>query len=88
MIILKLITILFLTLFIWFILRLFIGVFKVVSFLRAGFQGPFAAKQRSHASSANQQSTMVQCATCNLYISDGEAIYRNGMYFCCNEHAK
>ena len=94
MIILKLLLIMLLTLFILAILRLVAGVFKVMSFLRAGFQSPFDAqassrnKHRHDNNSANPQSTMVKCASCDLYILDSEAISRNGIYYCCKEHAR
>lgn len=83
MFILKLVTIIFLTLFIWLVFRLFIGIFKVVSFVRSGMQAPFNKQQAQP-----QQTTMVKCNTCNLYILDTEALSRNGVYFCSPEHVK
>lgn len=81
MIILKLITIIFLTLFIWLVFRIVAGVFKVLLFIRSGMQTPF--KQQPPKS---QQNTMVKCNTCSLYILDSEALSRNGVYFCSAEH--
>lgn len=82
MIILKLITIIFLTLFIWLIMQLVISGFKVFSFFKYGMRNP--QQQRA----PHGQTTMVKCAACHLYVLDSDAIVRNGTPYCSLEHAK
>lgn len=92
MIIPKLLLILLLTMFILLVARVVGVVFKVMSFLRSGFQQPFDTQTRARHNSnyskkTDAQSNMVKCASCDLYILDSDAISRNGMYFCSQEHA-
>ena len=30
---------------------------------------------------------MVSCANCGLYVPISEAVYSNGKYYCCRQHA-
>lgn len=86
MIILKLLTIILLTLFIWLVLQLLISGYKVFSFFKQGVRNAAAGPQtqRGHPG----QTTMVKCAKCNLYVLDTDAVVRKGEYFCCADHAK
>jgi hypothetical protein len=96
MIILKLFTVILLTLFLWLMLQLLIGAFKVFrmfSFIRSGMQQATAQKpnpnqrQQPHQHTVGQN-TMVKCSACHLYVLDSDAITRNGMAFCSPEHAR
>lgn len=82
MIILKLFTVILLTLFIWMLMQLIISGFRVVSFFKYGM------RQANPARPAQPHNTMVKCATCNLYVLDTDAISRNGNYYCSVEHMK
>ena len=95
MIILKLFPVILLTLFLWLMLQLLIGAFKVFrmfSFIRAGMHQSTTQKPRPNQNQPSQhtvgQNTMVKCAACHLYVLDSDAITRNGMPFCSPEHAR
>lgn len=79
MIILKLIIVIFLTLFLWLVLQLGISAFRLFSFFKGARNGNQQNEQQP-------QNTMVKCATCNLYVIRRDAISRNGRYFCSVEH--
>lgn len=85
MIILKLFTIILLTLILWVIFRVVFGVFKIVAFFKSSLQSQMA---QPSAAAHHSQNTMVKCASCELYVLDHDAIMRNGLYFCSQEHAK
>ena len=35
----------------------------------------------------DKQEKMVSCANCGLYVPISEAVYSNGKYYCCRQHA-
>lgn len=84
MIILKLITVILLTLFLWMVLQLLISAVRVFSFFKQGIRQAQGATQRP----AQGQNTMVKCSKCELYVLDHEAIIRGGNYYCSLDHAK
>ncbi len=85
MIILKLAFVFFVMLFLWLILRLFLGIFRIFHLIRSGGGQRYASQQASQQSGQN---TMVKCVSCGLYVLESGAIYRNGDYFCSAEHAR
>jgi hypothetical protein len=90
MLLLKLLTILLLTLILWVILRVFLGAFKIARLIRTGFSSAQATQFRSAAQSnaAGGQNTMVKCAHCELYVLENEAIRQAGYFYCSREHAR
>ena len=45
----------------------------------------FIRKPNKSSTPKPQEETMVECAKCQTFISQNEAILSNGRYYCCNE---
>lgn len=63
----------------------FLKVFKTARAARH-YQNTKQAHNATNKQNNNSSDDIIQCASCDLYVPQKEAIYKNGKYFCSYEH--
>lgn len=69
-------------------LLLIIGLIGAVYFIFFKKSTPLTAERKNKSKKKDDESTMVECSECSVYVSIDEAIVSNGKYFCSQECLK
>ncbi|HFD33088.1 MAG TPA: hypothetical protein ENJ28_10350 [Gammaproteobacteria bacterium] len=61
-------------------------VIALIVYLVARIIKGWAANKSSKTGTVTQETKMVRCEVCQLHIPEGEALQKNGHFYCSQEH--
>ena len=70
------------------IMIILIGLVVYFLFIRGRELDPLQNKPKKKDKNKQIEDTLVQCAKCDVFVSDKEALIKDGKYFCSKDCAK